>query len=102
MDKLAKYLFVVRMDVDSEKEKQFDEWYNQEHIPALSKVPGVIGAYRYASLEGTPKFMAIYELDNPKVLTSEAWQNAVEMTPRPKDVASKNVSRNLYACIYPE
>jgi hypothetical protein len=62
----------------------------------------VIGAYRYSSLEGTPKFMASYELDKPNVLTSDAWKKAVEMTPRPKDVASKNVSRNLYACIYPE
>lgn len=102
MDKLTKYLYVVRVDVDSEKEKQFNEWYNKEHVPALLKVPGVTGAYRYASLEGTPKYMAIYELDNPDVLTSEAWKKAVEMTPRPKDIVSKNASRTLYERIYPQ
>jgi hypothetical protein len=102
MEKLAKYLFVVRMDVDPEKEEQFNEWYNKEHIPALLKVPGVIRAYRYSSLEGTPKYIAIYELNEPNVPTSDAWKKAVEVTPRPKNVNSKNASRNLYECIYPE
>jgi len=102
MVKLAKYLYVVRMDVDPEKEKQFNEWYNKEHIPALLKVPGVIGAYRYTSLESTPKYTAIYELDKPNVPTSEAWKKAVEMTPRPKDVTPKNATRNLCERIYPK
>jgi antibiotic biosynthesis monooxygenase (ABM) superfamily enzyme len=102
MDKLAKYLYVVRVDVDPEKEKQFNEWYEKEHIPALLKVPGVIAAYRYISLEGTPKFIAIYELDKPDIPTSEAWKSAVEATPRPKDVTSKNATRNLYERIYPK
>ncbi|MGD0329803.1 MAG: DUF4286 family protein [Nitrososphaeria archaeon] len=102
MDKLAKYLYVVNMDVDTEKEKQFNEWYNKEHIPALLKVPGVISAYRYTSLEGTPKYTAIYELDKSNVLTSEAWKKAVEMTPRPKDITPKNLKRTLYERIYPQ
>ena len=102
MDTLAKYLFVVKMDVDPEKEKQFNEWYNKEHIPALLKVPGVKGAHRYTSLEGTPKYIAIYKLDNPNVRTSEAWKKASEMTRRPKEVTTQNVTRNLYERIYPK
>jgi hypothetical protein len=101
MDKSAKYLYVVRMDVDPEKEKQFNEWYNEEHIPALLKVSGVRGACRYASLEGTPKYIAIYELDEPMVRNSESWKKAVEITPRPKGVTPKNVTRNVYKLIYP-
>jgi hypothetical protein len=53
MEKLATYLYVVRLDADPEKEKEFNEWYNKEHIPALLQVPGVISANRFASLEGT-------------------------------------------------
>ena len=102
MKKLAKYLYVVRMDVDPEKEKQFNEWYNEEHIPALLKVPGVIGAYRYTSLDGTPKYTAIYELEKPDVITSAAWKKAVEMTPRPKDVTPRNAARSLCERIYPK
>ena len=100
MDKLTKYLYVVRVDVDPEKDQQFNEWYNKQHIPALLKVPGVIGAYRYSSLEGTPKYIAIYELENPHVRTSEAWKKAIAMTPRPKDVTTQNVERNLYERVY--
>ncbi len=98
----AKYLYIVRVDVDPEKEKQFNNWYNKEHVPALLKVPGVIGASRYVSMEGTPKYTAIYELERPDVITSEAWKKAVEMTPRPKDVITKNAARNVCERIYPE
>ena len=101
MKKLATYLYVVRLDADPEKEKEFNEWYNKEHIPALLQVPGVISANRFTSLEGTPKYIAIYELNNPNVRTSEAWKNAVAMTPRPKDVTIQNVARNVYERIFP-
>jgi antibiotic biosynthesis monooxygenase (ABM) superfamily enzyme len=101
MDMLAKYLFFVRMDVDPDKEERFNEWYNKEHIPALLKVPGVLSASRYVSLEGTPKYTAIYELNSPDVLTSESWKEAVKMTPRPKDTVSKNATRVTCQCIYP-
>ena len=37
----SKYLFVVSMDVDPDKEDLFNEVYDTEHIPNLSKVPGV-------------------------------------------------------------
>ena len=102
MGSLARYLYIVAMDVDPNKETLFNKWYNEEHVPALLKVPGVLGAYRYVSLEGGPKYMAIYELDNPSVRASEAWKKAVEMTPRPKDITSENVSRTVLECIYPK
>lgn len=102
MGKLSKYLFMVGVDVDPEKEQQFNEWYNNEHIPALLKVPGVIAAYRYESSTGTPKYIAVYELERPSVQTSEAWKKAVEATPRPKDITTKSMVRGLYGCIYPK
>jgi hypothetical protein len=98
---LATYLYIVRMDVDPATESAFNAWYNDEHLPALLQVPGVIAAYRYASLEGTPKFIAIYELESPTVRTSDAWKHAVEMTPRPLGVTPQHVTRNVYAQIYP-
>jgi antibiotic biosynthesis monooxygenase (ABM) superfamily enzyme len=102
MGSLAKYLYIVAMDVDPDKETRFNEWYSEEHVPALLKVPGVLGAYRYVSLEGGPKYIAIYELDNPSVRASEAWKKAVEMTRRPKDIASENTSRTVLERIYPK
>ncbi len=98
---LAKYLYVVRMDVDPAVEAEFTVWYNDEHIPALLQVPGVIAAYRYKSVEGTPKFVAIYEMESPSVRTSDAWKHAVEITPRPPGVTPLNLTRNVYEQIFP-
>ena len=88
----SKYLFVVSMDVDADKEKLFNEIYDAEHIPNLLKVPGVRGVTRMAgelftmSIGGAekkvthdgPRYSAIYEIDGPHVLVSPGWAKAVE------------------------
>ena len=37
----SKYIFVASMDVAPDKEALFNEVYDTEHVPFLSKVPGV-------------------------------------------------------------
>jgi hypothetical protein len=88
----SKYLFVVSMDVDDDKEALFNEIYDTEHIPNLLKVPGVRGVTRMAgepftmSIGGAekkvthdgPRYTAIYEIDGPHVLVSRGWADAVE------------------------
>jgi hypothetical protein len=89
----AKYLLVVSMDVDPEHEAIFNEVYDHEHCPNLSKVPGVLDIARYKRepltmniggerktihIEGEPAYTAIYVIENPEVLTSAAWNKAVE------------------------
>ena len=88
-----KYLFIVSMDVEPEFEDLFNEVYDQEHVPYLSKVPGVISATRakvepfptsgetdrrYKLADGEPTFTAIYELESPDVLTSKQWAELAE------------------------
>jgi hypothetical protein len=97
----AKYLFIVSMDVAPEKEALFNEVYDKEHIPELLKVPGVRsvtrakteraavsigGEKKPVTGEGAPTYTAIYELDSPDVLVSEAWAKAVELGRWPKEV----------------
>jgi hypothetical protein len=43
VNKKAKYLLIASMDVDAEHEVLFNEVYDQEHIPNLRRVPGVLG-----------------------------------------------------------
>ena len=89
----ARYLMIASMDVDPEHEALFNEVYDQEHIPNLSRVPGVLGITRYKReelimniggerktmrAENEPAYTAIYELESPDVLTSPAWNKAVE------------------------
>ena len=42
----TKYLFLASMDVAPEKEALFNEVYDEEHVPNLLKVPGVISVTR--------------------------------------------------------
>jgi hypothetical protein len=88
----SKYLFVVSMDVDAEKEALFNEVYDTEHVPNLLKVPGVRAVARMAgenfavSIGGAekkfahegPRYSAVYEIDDPHVLVSPEWTKAVE------------------------
>jgi len=97
----TRYLFIVSMDVAPEKEALFNEIYDGEHIPNLLKVPGVRAVTRLrtepasANLgsavttltgEGAPRYVAMYEIDGPEVLTSAAWARAVELGRWPGEV----------------
>jgi len=89
----AKYLMIASMDVDPEREAIFNEVYDKEHIPNLGKVPGVVSIARYKReeltmniggerknirIENEPMYTAIYEIESPDVLTSAAWDKAIE------------------------
>ena len=93
MPKEAKYFFIVSMDVEAKKEDLFNEVYDNEHVPYLSEVPGVISVTRLEKdqltmnlggkqlnivLENEPKYTAIYEITDPEILVSDAWTEAVE------------------------
>jgi hypothetical protein len=97
----ARYLFTASMDIDPDKEALFNEVYDREHIPLILKVPGVVSARRYQSepltmvmggekktivAEGEPRYSAIYELESPAVLTSDAWAKAVDAGRWPGEV----------------
>ena len=71
----------------------FNEVYDDEHIPELLKVDGVIAVSRLKTTpatlsmggeelaitgEGLPNYIAIYEVESPDVLNSPAWAEAVE------------------------
>ena len=43
----SRYLFIASMDIDPQREPLFNEVYNDEHCPSLSKVPGVISISRF-------------------------------------------------------
>lgn len=86
------YQFIASMDVDPEKEALFNEVYDEEHVPSLLKVAGVNAVTRYRSESfkmaiggevksmepASPRYTAIYDIDSPDVVNSEAWAKAVE------------------------
>ena len=95
------YLFTASMDVEPERESLFNEVYDNEHIPLLSRVPGVISVARFKAheltmimggerrtivVEDEPKYAALYEIESPEVLTSREWAEAVDQGRWPDEV----------------
>ena len=80
---MADYIYLVQMDVPAEKEADFNRIYDTQHVPELSKVPGVRRVTRYclesADVDGVAKYAAIYELDAPDIPQSEAWNAASDL-----------------------
>lgn len=109
----ARYLFSAAMDVEPGKEALFNEVYDTEHVPMLKAVPGVISVARFKTqeltmiiggqrrtivVENEPRYSALYELENPEVLTSDAWGKAVDLGRWPEQVRphTKNRRHVLY------
>jgi hypothetical protein len=74
----AAALFLIGMNVASEHEPEFNEWYNTEHIPALGAVPGVLCARRYRGTGGTQRYVALYHLAAAEVIHSDGWRKAAD------------------------
>jgi hypothetical protein len=71
-------VILVSMDVDPGREEEFNDWYNTEHIPRLSAIPGVIAARRFRVLRGAPAYVALYHVENTDIYATRTWVAANE------------------------
>ena len=69
-------LMIFACNVKPEARAEVKKWYGEEHIPNLSKVPGVASARFFQSQAGTHDFIALYEIDKPETCASDAWKTA--------------------------
>ena len=74
----AKGLLCVGLEPEDGYEEEYNAWYNEEHIPLLIKVPGVLRARRFRALDGRPSYLAVYELSEPGVRQSAAFSAAAD------------------------
>ena len=89
----TRYLFSVAMDVQPDKEAVFNQVYDEDHIPYLKQVPGLVSVARFKTeeltmiiggerkkvvMENQPRYLALYEIERPEVLVSDAWAEAVD------------------------
>lgn len=67
---MATALLTVKATITSDREKEFNEWYNHEHIPDLFKFKGIVSARRYKAILGEDKFqyIALYEFESQDTL----------------------------------
>jgi hypothetical protein len=75
--KNAPALLLNAMSVADEHEREFNDWYDTEHIPALAAVPGTLCARRYRGTgAAAQRSLALYWLASADVPTSAAWKAA--------------------------
>ena len=61
MPLLGKGMLLTLTDVSARDERDYNEWYNREHIDERVNLPGFHRARRYVAVRATPKYLATYE-----------------------------------------
>jgi hypothetical protein len=73
-------------------EGEFHQWYEEEHIPVRLAIDGFESATRYRALEGTPAYLAVYELSDLDALQTPQY---AELKQSPSTRTSRMLSSVL-------
>lgn len=57
----GKGMLIVFNEVKARDERDFNEWYNREHIDERVNLPGFHRGRRYVAVRGSPRYLATYE-----------------------------------------
>jgi hypothetical protein len=92
-------LLLVAMTPALGVETAFNAWYDNEHVPALARVPGVLCARRFRNATaGSPKYVALYHLSGPAVIDGAEWKQASGSTPMPEHIRPQISDRLRFVC----
>ena len=69
----GKGMLIVFNQVKARDERDFNEWYNREHIDERVNLPGFHRARRYVAERGSPKYLATYECDKVQDLAAPGY-----------------------------
>src|SRR6478672_8501555 len=93
-------LLLMMTDIDAANEEDFNRWYEEEHLAERMAIPGFINARRFTELEGSPKYLALYDLESHDVLQSAPSRHVVgagkSAWTRRLETKFTNFRRNVY------
>lgn len=90
MPLLGKGMLVTLTQVSARDERDFNEWYNREHIDERINLPGFHRARRYVAVRATPKYLATYECDTVADLATPTYLHVLaNQTPWSKAVMAR-------------
>jgi hypothetical protein len=69
-------LCISAMEVEPAIEYEFNEWYDEEHMPLMDALPGMLAARRFRATHGSPRYVAVYHLESPDVYKQRLWYEA--------------------------
>ena len=96
-----RFLLHVTVDIDPQVEDEWNEWYNQKHIPEILLCPGFLNARRYRRVgpQGT-RYLAIYEMESAAAVESNefnrvrGWYKFAPFVSNPKVIIYKEIIRS--------
>jgi hypothetical protein len=96
------WLYIVHTDIPDHIVDEYNEWYDQEHLPRLVTVPGVVRARRYVAVAGSPRYLTAYELTDKDAFESPAGLKA-RKTPWTEKMRSlfQNTRRSMCKLVLP-
>lgn len=75
---MAKFTMVVTSGAKDDRDAEYNEWYDSQHIHDICAIPGVISGRRLDAIPVTPHpqpapYLAIYEIeaDDPGMVLAE-------------------------------
>jgi hypothetical protein len=69
----SKGLLMATMEPPANIEEEFQDWYDSEHFPERQNCAGFDTAQRMVCVEGWPRYIALYDLENVDVLHGPAY-----------------------------
>src|SRR2546423_7182328 len=69
----GKGMLITMMDADPAEERDFNQWYDKEHIIERVSIPGFLEARRYVAVAAEPKYLNFYTTETLEVLNSPAY-----------------------------
>lgn len=73
----ARGLITVRLDVATAHDEEFNDWYQLEHVPQLTAMPGFVRTRRYFSEKADIRYLAWYETADESVEAARDFQHIV-------------------------
>jgi len=61
-------LLLAMMEPPPAMEEEFQDWYDTEHLPERAGVKGFLTARRFVCVDGWPRYLALYDLQDVQVL----------------------------------
>ncbi|HVY13991.1 MAG TPA: hypothetical protein VHB27_02095 [Rhodopila sp.] len=66
-------LMMAMMQPPPTMEEEFQDWYDTEHFPERRDCKGFVTAQRLLCLDGFPRYLALYDLENRAVLEGPGY-----------------------------
>ena len=79
----APWALFVGIDIEPAWDEEFNDWYDTEHLPLLTAVPGVVRSRRYVRTAGSAgcrelaRYVTVFDLTDPGAPESDNWHAGV-------------------------